>query len=211
MARARGSTRPRGGMATSRHASYATRRREAARPAWINQYLLQWHNLGIAILLLSILLLPWRSALLALGALRDEAVQGLGYGIFRILLAVAVVGFIVLLGRFALTRRTVRWAAGCASGAVVAWGALGLVHPSGLLAGVSLRDAGAGGAFGHWLLSSLPGIAVWLLAWLATSLIFWPRRTRDTLRSLPPATLRRREPGRRIPCAPLRAGLNSPP
>jgi S-DNA-T family DNA segregation ATPase FtsK/SpoIIIE len=116
-------------------------------------------------------------------------VQALGYGIFLVLLAFAALGFVILLDRFSITWRNLRWAAGCLAALLAVWGMLGFFHPQTLLAGVSLRESGAGGSFGAWL-TGWPGFPIWLLAWITTSLIFWPHHTRQVLRSIPPTAVR---------------------
>jgi DNA segregation ATPase FtsK/SpoIIIE, S-DNA-T family len=189
MARAKVSPRPRAASAASRRSGYG-RRRLSSRPDWVNRYLLQWHNLGIGVLLISILLLPWRNIILALGSLRDSAVQSLGYGLFLVILAMAALGFLLLLGRLAVSRRALRWIFGLFCGAICAWGILGLLHPSAQLAGIALHDVSAGGRFGRWLVGGIPGVAVWLLAWLGFSLTFWPRHTLDAFRAIPPGLVR---------------------
>jgi len=122
----------------------------------------------------------------ALLELRDATVGALGYGIFLAVAGVASVGFLLVAGRFVLTLRGMRWAAGLFAFSVGCWGTLGFFHPSSLLAGVSLKDAGAGGSFGHWLVATLPGFGIWIAAWVSGCAIFWPRRTLGVARSTPP-------------------------
>ena len=190
MARAKVSSRPRGVVSATRPAGGRGRRRMPRRPVWVDRYILQWHNLGIAVLLLSVLLLPWRNLFTALGAVRDVAVESLGYGVFLVILATALTGFLVLLGRFSLSRQALRWGAGLVCAAIVVWGILGLVHTSGELASVNLQRFSAGGRLGAWLVGSLPGALLWLVAWLSFCLIFWPHRTVHVLRGVPPGIAR---------------------
>src|SRR4051794_4143814 len=119
MARAKVSSRPRGIVSANRRAGGIGRRGMPRRPVWVDRYILQWHNLGIAVLLLSVLLLPWRNIFTAIGAFRDAAVESLGYGVFLIILATAVSGFLILLGRFSLSRQALRLAAGLVCAAIV--------------------------------------------------------------------------------------------
>lgn len=184
MARAKAPSRPRSGVTASRPASQ--RRRRATENAWLRTYILQWHNLGIAVLLLSVILLPWPALLRALGGLRDTTVLDLGYGIFLAIAGLAAIGVLCVLGRFSLSWRGLRWAAGLACFSVALWGALGLVHQTSGLAGVGLMDVGAGGRFGAWLVRSLPGFLIWLAAWGAGCLVFWPRGSLACIRSIPP-------------------------
>jgi S-DNA-T family DNA segregation ATPase FtsK/SpoIIIE len=122
-----------------------------------------------------------------LGSLRDAVVETLGYGIFFLVIGAAVVGFLTILGRLSLSRRGLRWTAGAACGAVGALGVLGLLHPSGSLAGVPLRGISAGGTLGQWLVGSILGVVIWVVAWGGFNLAFWPRHTRSFFRTLPPS------------------------
>jgi DNA segregation ATPase FtsK/SpoIIIE, S-DNA-T family len=166
------------------------RRRKRSRPHWVDTYVLQWRNLGLIALVLCILLLPWLRIFSALAELRDFVVQSIGYGVFLILIALGAAGLLILLGRFAISPRTARWAAAALCAAVAVCGMLSLLRPAGLLAGISLYESGAGGTFGHWLVASFPGVLIWLASFLATSFILRPRDTARFLRGIPPTLAR---------------------
>jgi S-DNA-T family DNA segregation ATPase FtsK/SpoIIIE len=166
------------------------RRRGKSHPHWIDAYVLQWRNLGIIALALCVVLLPWRRLFSLLGDFRDLVVQLFGFGIFLVLFGIGAIGLLILLGRFAISWRTLRWAAAALTAGVAIFGLLSIVHPASLLAGMSLSESGAGGALGHWLIASLPGVLVWIASFIATSFIRWPRGTSDFLRSIPPNVVR---------------------
>jgi DNA segregation ATPase FtsK/SpoIIIE-like protein len=185
MARARTPARTRP-FSPSHASSPSGRRRRRSRPHWVDAYVLQWRNLGIIALALCILLLPWLRILGAMSEFRDFVVQSLGYGVFLILIGFGAAGLLILLGRFAISLRLARWAAAALCVAIALCGLLSLLHPAGLLAGVSLNASGGGGIFGHWLTASFPGVLVWLSSFLATSFVLWPRGTSSFLRRIPP-------------------------
>ncbi|MGI8554382.1 MAG: hypothetical protein ACR2PL_26885, partial [Dehalococcoidia bacterium] len=150
-------------------------------------YVLQWHNLGILALAISILLLPWSSVFYALGVARDTVVGSLGYGIFLVIAALIALGLLLLLGHFRMSRRGLRWTAGSICFALAIWGLLSFLHPAGPLAGVSLEASGAGGRLGHTLTGNLIGMLIWMLCWVAGCFIFWPRHSLAAVRAVPPA------------------------
>ncbi len=185
MARAKSAARPRS-VPTTRSSGRSRRRSGARRPRWVDTYVLKWHNLGVAVLLISVAMLPWGAIFLALGLLRDTIVQTIGYGTFLLVLAAAGAGILLIRGPVSVGWRGLRWTAGALCGSVVLLGLLGLFRPSAQLGGVSLRQVSAGGDAGRWLVASFPGVLVWLVAWIAFCLAFWPRHTRDFIRSIPP-------------------------
>jgi S-DNA-T family DNA segregation ATPase FtsK/SpoIIIE len=189
MARARTPARARP-LSSTRAAAQSGRRRRTLRPHWVDAYILQWRNLGLVALALFALLLPWRRIIGALGEFRDLTVQGLGYDVFLILIGIGLVGLLILLGRFAITPLSVRWAAAAACGALFICGLMSLIHPASLLAGISLYERGAGGELGRWLTASLPGVLAWISSLLVASFILWPRGTSNFLRAIPPAAVR---------------------
>jgi DNA segregation ATPase FtsK/SpoIIIE-like protein len=188
MARAKSAPRQRGTLAL-RTSGRSRRSPARGRPEWVDTYVLQWHSLGIAILVIAIALLPWRSAFATLGLLRDAIVQTTGYGAFFLVIAFGAVGVLLLSGRFALSLRGLRWTAGAACGALAVLGFLAFLHPEAELAGVSLRTVSAGGALGRWLTGSAPGVAVWLASWFGFSFAYWPRHTRAFFCALPPSVV----------------------
>ena len=177
--------RPRSGSAAPRPPARRGRS-SAERPAWLSEYVLQWHNLGLLALVISIIFLPWSSLFHLLGNLRDTIVRTLGYGIFLIVAGAFAVSGLLLLGRFQLSRRGLRLTAGLLCFALGLWGLLGLLRPAGSLAGASLDHLSAGGRLGSLLVGSPIGLLIWLLAWVGGCAIFWPRGTWGVVRSAPP-------------------------
>ena len=189
MARAKAPSRPRSGSTPPRPAPRRDGRRRSAGQDWLAKYVWHWHNLGILILVISIIALPWISFFRALGQLRDAAVGELGYGIFFLIAALAAIGCLFVAGRFRLTWRGVRVAAGLACFALGLWGLLGLFHPGTSLAGTVLQDVSAGGRLGGSLIGSPLGLLLWLTAWAGGCAIFWPRRSLQMARATPPAVV----------------------
>lgn len=177
---------PRPSVSSSGSSVRARRTPASGRPPWIDEYVLQWHNLGILAVLISILFLPWGSVFRALGELRDAILLDLGYGVFLVVAALAAVGVLLLLGRFSISRRALRITAGLVCFALGVWGVLALVHPATPLAGVSVRDVSAGGRAGRALMGSLSGVLIWMAAIIGGCFIFWPRRSLAAVRAVPP-------------------------
>jgi DNA segregation ATPase FtsK/SpoIIIE-like protein len=185
MSRAKAPLRPPAGPSLPRPPSRGGRS-GSTRPSWVSEYLLQWHNLGLVALGISILILPWGSLVHLLGQVRDSIIRALGYGIFLVVAAAFVIGGLLLLGRFRFSRHGLRLASGLLCFAIGVWGVLGFFRPSGTLAGASLTNVSAGGQLGAALSGSPIGLLIWLAACVGGCAIFWPRGTWGALRSVPP-------------------------
>ena len=159
----------------------------SAERSWLAEYILQWHNLGLLILGLSIVALPWPSILHALEIAREQTILTVGYGIVLIFVALGTFGVLLYMGRFRLTFSSVRRAIGFVCFATGLWGVLGLYYPLSPVAGVSLRAVSAGGRVGSALVNNPLGVLVWFLAWSGGCVIFWPRHSAQAARAVPPA------------------------
>ena len=70
---------------------------------------------------------------------------------------------------------------------VTSAGLLGLARPDWHLASTSIAEVSAGGELGRFLLSSAPGVLLWLASGVSLAIVLWPRRSRELVRSTPAA------------------------
>ncbi len=151
-------------------------------------FLLRIESVGLlligAALVLLILTLTGRPALQSLGA---PFARSLGAGVLLVAPAVAGAGLLIVLKRLRPTRGGLKAAAGWTMAALVLWGMMGWFTPAWSMAGQSLAAHTLGGDTGKFLGRDRIGLALWLASFAGASILVWPRLTRRTLATIPPA------------------------
>jgi len=198
MAKARSAPRPPAGRSVQRPPAVSGagrrgrprlvgRRRGGPSPfALVVTLLFRRETLGAALVVLAALAIPWLVPVTELASsLRDDLVQALGLHVFLIIAVLGTMGWLVL--RRSLGSVVVHWQSWLAGGlaAVVLLGVFGLFRPHWELGQTSLSEVTAGGDLGHALVSTGPGILIWLGCAAAALAVRWPRASRHALARSP--------------------------
>src|SRR5690606_32928818 len=149
-------------------------------------WLTRVETVGLYMALLALIATVWLASGRGIPVL-DELVQVTGIMAFLFVWLFAAAGILLWSHQLALPLSYPRWAAAAVPGYVVIAGFLGFIKPSLTIGSVALGAATAGGDLGAFLTSSLIGIALWLLAVVAFTVIVWPQQVKLTLERTPGA------------------------
>ncbi len=171
---------------SSRPRPVGRRRGRTSAPAALARLLWRLETLGIVLIVLAVLAVPWFVPVAkGLPGLRDNLVGALGLHVLLLIALVAVVGWFVLRRSLGAALRVWKpWLVG-ALVAVFTIGLLGFFRPDWEFGGTSLSEVTAGGDLGHTLASTPVGIVLWLASGVAAVVILWPRETAAGLRRSP--------------------------
>ncbi|MEX2247357.1 MAG: DNA translocase FtsK [Dehalococcoidia bacterium] len=165
------------------------RRRGGQSPlATVHDLLLRRQSIGVALILLALLAVPWLVPFTAgLADLRNSFVETFGLLIFAWIGLLVYAGWLVIRDeqrRLWLDWRP--WAVGLLCSLFVV-GFLGFFRPEWSLGDVSLGDHSMGGDLGHRLAGHPLGIVAWLAISAAAFALVWPAGAAAALRNTPAA------------------------
>ncbi|HEY8490648.1 MAG TPA: hypothetical protein VIO14_06615, partial [Dehalococcoidia bacterium] len=183
MPRVSSKSRPRGAARRAR----LSRSAAPSPAARLLQAVFRWEALGIVIVGLSALAVPWFSILTVIAGIRDALIRLFGLGVFFLAALMAAAGVLIALRAWWAAARFWRQGLGAAALALFGWGLLGLYRPDWRIGGESLADVTAGGSVGRWLVDGPPGVLLWLALLAGGVTTVWPAQVRWFLRQVPAA------------------------
>ncbi len=184
---ARTASRPRSGRSRSAGAQSVGRRRQGPTTTQRTIYwLTRVDTAGLAKVLHSLIAAVWLIAGRGI-PLMDDLVRTTGVLAFVFIGLFAMAGVLVWRHQLSLPLAYPKWVAASVPLFLVVEGFLAFLQPSMKVGSVDLAFATAGGSLGDFLTSSMVGIAVWMLALVAFTVIVWPQQVRVTMERTPGA------------------------